>query len=141
MPRPYASLHREVFLRVAIVVWALNFMRVPNVPIVGFNPLAGLKAVGELVKKKNDVVPLTGGVGSADPHQIPREDVDPKLLPERGLPRIFMGCKGVPPCCRTLLCDLKVHPVDQHEAVVANVLDETALKDDLLNDGGRQRGG
>jgi hypothetical protein len=52
VPRPYASLHREVFLWVAIVVWALNFIRVPDVPIVGFDPLAGLEAVGELVQKK-----------------------------------------------------------------------------------------
>ncbi len=141
MPRPYANLHRDVFLRVAIVVWALNFFRVPEVPIVGFDPLAGLETVGKLVKKKIDVVPLTGGVGSADPHQILREDVDPKLVLVRGLPRIFMGCKGVPPCHGILLRDLKVRPVDQHEAVVADVLDETALKDDLLDGGGGQRGG
>ncbi len=51
VPRPYASLHCEVFLRVAIVVWALNFIHVPDVPIVGFDPLAGLETVGELVQK------------------------------------------------------------------------------------------
>jgi hypothetical protein len=84
---------------------------------------------------------LTGGVGSADPHQIFREDVDPELVPEHGLPRVFMGHKGVPPRRGTLLRDLKFHPIDRHEAVVANVLDEAALKEDLLDDGGGQRGG
>jgi hypothetical protein len=88
-----------------------------------------------------DVVPLTGGVGSADPHLIPCEDVDPELVPECGLPRIFMGCKGIPPCRGTLLCDLKVHPVDRHEAVVADVLGKMALKNNLLDGGGGQRGG
>jgi hypothetical protein len=141
VPRPYASLHREVFLRVAIVVWALNFIHVPNVPIVGFDPLARLETVGKLVQKKIDVVTLTGGVGSADPHLIPREDVNPKLVPVRGLPRVFMGRKGVPPHRGILLRDLKVRPVDQHEAVIAVVLDETALKDDLLDGGGGQSGG
>ncbi len=52
VPRPYASLHCKVFLRVAIVVWALNFIHVPDVPIASFNPLAGLETVGELVQKK-----------------------------------------------------------------------------------------
>ncbi len=119
---------------------ALNFIHVPEVPIVGFDPLAGLETVGKLVQKKIDVVPLTGRVGSADPHQIPREDVDPELLLVRGLPRVFMGRKGVPPCRGILLRDLKVCPVDRHEAVVADVLDEMALKDDLLDGGGRRGG-
>ncbi len=50
VPRPYASLHRKVFLRVAILVWAINLSRVPNVPIVGFDPLTGLETVGELIQ-------------------------------------------------------------------------------------------
>ncbi len=85
VPRP---LHRKVFLWVAIIVWALNFIHVLDVPIVSINPLARLKHCS----KKIDVVLLTSRVGSADPHQISCEIVDPELVLERGLPHVFMGC-------------------------------------------------
>ncbi len=65
--RPHASLHQEILLRVAIVVWALNFVCVPNVAVVCFDPLARLKAVSEFIHENFYIVPLTGGVGSADP--------------------------------------------------------------------------
>ena len=78
--RPNTSLHRFILRRVAVVVGAFNFVGMPHVPVVRLHPLAGLEAVGEFIQKNLDVVPLTRGVRSADPHQIPREDVDPELV-------------------------------------------------------------
>ncbi len=63
--RPHASLHREILLWVTIIVGTFYFVRVPNVAIVCFDPLAGLEAVGEFVHEKFYIIPLTGGEGSA----------------------------------------------------------------------------
>ncbi len=66
------SLHHEVFLRVAVIVGTYYFVRMPHIAIVGFDALSWLETVCEIVQKNFDVIPLTGGVGSADPHQISR---------------------------------------------------------------------
>ena len=78
--RPNASLRHEKFLRVSVVVGTFYFFRVPHIAIVGLHPLAGLEAVGKLIQKNLDVVPLTSGVRSSDPHPIPCEDVHPELV-------------------------------------------------------------
>ena len=78
--------------------------------------------MGELVQKNLDIRPGAGGVGSADPNQIPRKDIHTQLIAEHGLPRVFVGTKGVPPHRGTLLLDAEVGSVDQHQAVVAHVV-------------------
>ncbi len=65
------------------------------------------------------------------PNQIPREDVQPELVAECGLACVLVGTKEVPlPCC-TLLLDAEVGAIDCHQTIVANVVDEMALKNNL----------
>jgi hypothetical protein len=61
MSRPHASLHPEILRPVAVIVWALDFIHVPDVAVVGLNPLARLKAVGEFVQKKMTSFHLPAG--------------------------------------------------------------------------------
>jgi hypothetical protein len=42
-----------------------------------------------------------------------------------------VGTKEVPLPCRTLLLDAEVGAVDCHQTIIANIGDETALKNDL----------
>ncbi len=77
------------------------------------------------------VVPCTCGVWSLNPNQIPCKDVHPKLVAKRGLARVLVGTKEVPLPCRTLLLDAEVGAVDCHQTIIANIGDETALKNDL----------
>ena len=67
VPRPYASLHCEILRRVAVVIWALYLVGVPNVAIVCLHPLARLEAVRKFIHNFFYIVPLTSGVGSAYP--------------------------------------------------------------------------
>ncbi len=65
--RPYASLHRKILGGVTVVIWALDFVGVPDVPVVSFDSLSWLEKVRKLVHEDLDVRPGAGGVGSADP--------------------------------------------------------------------------
>jgi len=38
MPRPYASLHCKILRRVAVIIWALYLVGVPDVAIVRLHP-------------------------------------------------------------------------------------------------------
>ena len=78
--RPYASLHREILGGVAVVVRTFYLVRVADVPVVGFDPLSWLEKVSALVHEDLDVRPGAGGVGSADPDQIPRENINAELI-------------------------------------------------------------
>ncbi len=64
---PYGSLNCKVLHWVAVVIWALYLVGVPDVAIVHLHPLAWLKAVRKFIHKKY-IVPLTSGVlGSTYP--------------------------------------------------------------------------
>ncbi len=65
--RPHASLHCKIFFGVTVVIWALDLVGVPDVPVVGFDPLSWLEKVRELVHEDLEVRPGAGGVGSANP--------------------------------------------------------------------------
>ena len=78
--RPDASLHRKILSGVTVVIWALDFIGVPDVPVVSFDSLSWLEKVRELVHEDLDVRPGAGGVGSADPDQIPRENINAELI-------------------------------------------------------------
>ena len=52
VPRPYTSLHCEVLCRVAVVIWALDLVGVPDVAIVHLHLLARLEAVRKFIHKK-----------------------------------------------------------------------------------------
>jgi hypothetical protein len=104
---------------------------VANVAVVGLDALARLEEMGEDVVEDLDVHPSAGRVGPRDPHRIPGKDVNSKLVSERGLARILVGTEEVPLLCDPLLLDTKVCPVDCHQTVISDVIDETALKVDL----------
>jgi hypothetical protein len=80
---------------------------------------------------KKYVVPRTCGVRSLNPNRIPRKDVHPELVAERGLACILGGTKEVPLPCRTFLLDAEVGAIDCHQTIIANVVNETTLKNDL----------
>jgi hypothetical protein len=43
-----------------------------------------------------------------------------------------VGTKEVPLPCRTLLLDVEIGALDCHQAIIANVVDEMDLKNNLL---------
>ena len=57
-------------------------------------------------------------VWTLDPYMVPREDVDPQLVTQSGLPRVPVGRKGVPLWCDSLLEDAGVRAINGHHAVV-----------------------
>ena len=122
-------LHCQVRDGVDVVLGALDLVGVPAVAVVGLDALAGLEEVREDGVKYLDVGPLTGGVGSLDPNELAREDVDAKLVAEGGLPRVLVGTEGVPLLRDPLLLDAKVGAVDCHETIVHLVIDERILPD------------
>jgi hypothetical protein len=65
------------------------------------------------------------------PKLIPCKDVHPELIVERGLARVLVGTKEVPLPCHTLLLDVEVGAIDCHQTIFVNVVDKTALKNDL----------
>ncbi len=68
-----------------------------------------------------DISVLTHGVGTLDPHQVPPQDTHAQLVAEGGFPHIFVGCKCVPFCCRHLLGDTEVSPINCHETVIEDI--------------------
>ncbi len=100
---PCNSLHHPVLHRVAVVVWALYLVRAPDVAVVGLDTLSWLEAVCKNAVKKFNVGVLTRGVGSRDPNQIPRENINPELVAKRRLAGIFERSEGVPLPCDSLL--------------------------------------
>jgi hypothetical protein len=61
----------------------------------------------------------------------PQKDVHPKLVAKCGLACILVGAKKVSLPCRTLLLDAEVGAVDCHQTILADIVDETALKNNL----------
>jgi hypothetical protein len=57
----------------------------------GLDALSFLEAVCKNAVKNCNVSVLTRGVGSRDSNQIPRENIHPELVAERGLARIYKG--------------------------------------------------
>jgi hypothetical protein len=129
--RPCCTLHLEVLRQVAVIVGALDLVGVPHVAVIGFDMLAWLKTVDWNAVKNNNVGIPTCGVGTLDPNLNPRENVDSKLVLVRRFARILVQGKVVALLCRTLLLDAEVGAINSHEAIIAYVVDETALKDNL----------
>ena len=70
-----------------------------------------LIGVKYLVENFNVVI-LTGRVRPLNPHQVPREDVDPQLVAQGGLPRVLVGREGIPLCRGSLLGGAEVGSAD-----------------------------
>ena len=77
--RTDACLHPLVGGRIAGVVGALHLVGAADVAIVGFDAVARLKKVSKLVQKHLDVRPGASRVGSTNPDQTPRENIDADL--------------------------------------------------------------
>ncbi len=62
-------------------------------------------------------------------------------MAEGVLPHVLVGRKSVSLLCNSLLWDLEIPPVDNHEAIVAHIMDtEPALKDNLCLKGAAAAG-
>ncbi len=129
--RPRRRLHPQIPRRVAVVVGALDLVRVPHVAVVGLDAFAWKKVARKAVQKDLDVRPGAGGVGPLHPDKIPLEDVDAELVAERGLSCLLAGTEGVPFLGNSLLLDPEVGSVDCHETIVKLIVDETALEVNL----------
>ncbi len=130
--RPYPPLHRPIFRWINIVSGAFDFVRVAAVALVGLDPLARLKEVTQNLVENFNVGILTCRVWTLDPNQVPRKDVDTQLVAKGGLPRIFVGRKGIPLLCNSLLQDSEVGSVNCHRAVVSHIVGtKSALEDNL----------
>jgi hypothetical protein len=93
---PYPPLYRPIFRRINVVSGAFDFAGVAAIALVVLEPLARLDEVMQnLVKDFNDSI-LTRRVWTLDPNQVPRKDVNAQLVAKGGLPRVFVGRKGVP---------------------------------------------
>jgi hypothetical protein len=129
---PYPPLHRPIFRRINVVSGAFDFVGVAMVALVGLDPLARLEEVTKNLVINFNVSILTCRVWTLDPNQVPRKDVDAQLVAKGGFPRVFVGRKGVPLLCDSLLRDLEVGSVDGHRAVVSHIVGtEPSLEDDL----------
>ena len=132
VPRPYPPLHCPIFCRIHVVPGAFDFVGVAGVALVGLDPLAWLKEVTQNLVKDFNVSILVCRLGTLDPHQVPCKDVYPQLVPQGGLPCVFVGCKSVPLLCGSLLQDLEVGSIDGHRAVVVHIVGtKPALEDNL----------
>jgi hypothetical protein len=68
--------------------------------------------------KNDDVRKLTRWIGSLDPHQIPLNNVNPKLISKSAFPLELVQGKWVALYSRALLRDAAVGAVDAHQAIV-----------------------
>ncbi len=97
----------------------------PHVAVVGLDSFAWQEVAGKGVQEDLDVRPGAGGYGPST------QDNYPELVAERGLARVLVGTKGVPPLGNVLQLDAEVGPVDCHETIVQLIVDETAVEVNL----------
>ncbi len=139
--RPHPPLHSPILHRICVVPRTFDFARVAAVALVGLYPLARLEEIMQNLLENFNVGILTSRVGTLDPHQVPRQDVDAQLIAQGGLPRILVGTKGIPLLCDSLLGDAEVSAIHSHQAVVAHIVGtQPALKDNLWLRGQRRWG-
>ncbi len=132
MTCPYPPLHCPVFCRIHVVPGAFDFVGVTAVALVSLDPLARLKEVPQNLVENFNVGILTSRVWPLISNQVPRKDVNTQLVAKGGLPRIFVGCKGIPLLHDSLLRDSEVSSINIHRAVVAHIVGITpALEDNL----------
>jgi hypothetical protein len=105
------------------VVRALDLVGVPHVAVVSHDASAQQEVAHEGIQNFLDVRPGTGGVGPLH--------VDAELVAEYSLPCVLVGTKGVPLLGNPLLLDVEVTAVDCHQTIITNIVDETALKNNL----------
>ena len=138
VPRPYASLHCKVLCWVAVIIWALYLVGVPEVAIVRLHPLARLEAVRKFIHicfycstywQGRVCLPRLGSLQECQPRARSEGQNSPHTC----------GNQSIPSRRSSLLQDAEVGAINRHEAVVTYVVGaEPALKDNL---GGGDGGG
>ncbi len=103
VPKPCRRLHPKISLRITVVVGALDLVGVLHIAIVSLDAFARQEMTW---------------VGTFQPDKVSLEDVDPQLVPERGLARILVGTKGIPLLGDPLLLDVEVSAIDRHQTIV-----------------------
>jgi hypothetical protein len=102
-------------------VRALDLVNSTDVAVGSLYTLARLKEVMKDLVEDLDVGELSGWIQTLDPHQVPTQNNYPDLVPEGGFERILVGGEPVAGGRLPCLQDPKIHPINQHEAVVAYV--------------------
>ena len=74
--------------------------------------------VDKCLSKNDDVRTLTRWIGSLDPHQIPLNNVNAKLISKSAFPLELVRGKWVALYSRALLGDVAVGAIDAHQAIV-----------------------
>ncbi len=74
---------------------------------------------------------LTCWVWTLDPHQVTPQDTNAQLVVESRFPCILVGCKCVPFCCRPLLGETEVSPINCHKTVVEDIPHFLIIEEDL----------
>ena len=131
VPRPHPCLHRQLLGRGDVVDGALDLVGVPTVAVIGLDSFVPLEEVGEDGIKNLDVRLLASGVRTLNPDKANPPDVDTQLVLQGRLAGILVGAEGVPLLRLPLLGDSKVGSIDQHQEVIANVVDEPSIKINL----------
>jgi hypothetical protein len=119
--RSHPPLHCPLLCLIAHILWTLDFVGVPDVPLVGLNLLPRVQEMMQYFVKYFDISLLTRGVGTLDPHQVPPQDTHAQLVAEGGFPHVLVGCKCIPICCMHLLRDTEVSSIICHETVIEDI--------------------
>ena len=110
--RSHPPPHPPIRHSIGVIPGALNLVGVAAVALVDLNPLARLMEVPQNLGKDFNICELTCRVRSVNLDKIPNKDVDDQLVAEGGLPRILVGCNGVPLLCNSLLQDSEVGTIN-----------------------------
>ena len=93
-----------------------------TVPLVSLHLLTWFEKMPQTLVEYSNIIILTSRVWSLDSHQIPCNDVHPKLIPQGRFACVFMRCKRITLCCTSLLMYTKISPVDCHSTAVEPVM-------------------
>ena len=119
---PHPPLHCHLFFQIPHILGALDLVLVPDISFICLYLLAQVKEVMQHFIKNCNIIMLTSGVETLDPHLIPSQNTDTQLISESGLPSLLVGSKRVPLCCHPLLWNVEVCPINCHETVIEDVI-------------------
>ncbi len=128
---PSPSLHSPLLSRTPHILGTLAFIGVSNVPLVSLNLLPQVQKMMQYFVENFSISELTRGVWTLDPHQVTPQDTHAQLVAEGGFPCILVGCKCIPFCCRPLLGDTEVSPIDCNETVFEDAPLYLTVEEDL----------
>ena len=128
----HKALHSPVFFGVRCTLGALDVVRsLANVSVISLDALKRIEKMAQAVAKDSDVRILTRWIGSLNPHQIPLNNVNPKLVSKSAFPIELVRGIWVALSSRALLGNSAVCSVDRQQTVVETPTPLPILKYDL----------